>query len=80
MMRLTRSRYGVWYLFRILIALYLCGLAIRADPTSRLFLPITIDLGAIFGIGLDEMTAGHGLSTLLKLLLFTRGVEQVARI
>lgn len=32
-----------------------------------------IDLGAIFGIGLDEMTAGHGLSTLLKLLLFMRG-------
>jgi hypothetical protein len=74
MMRLTRSRYGVWYVFCILIALYLCGPAIRADPTtSRLLLPITIDFGVIFGIGLDEMMGGHGLGILLKLLLFMRG-------
>ena len=74
MTRLTRSRYGVWYIFCILIAFYLCGPAIRADPTtSRLLLPITIDFGIIFGIGLDEITGGHALGTLLKLLLSMRG-------
>lgn len=68
------ARYGVWYVFCILVAFYLCGPAIRADPTtSRLLLPTTIDFGVIFGIGLDEMTGGHGLGTLLKLLLFMRG-------
>lgn len=73
-MRLTRSRYGVWYVLCILVALYLCGPAIRADSTTSLLsLPITIDLGVIFGIGLDEMTGGHGLDILLKLLLFVRG-------
>ena len=73
-MRLTRSRYGVWYVFCILIALYLCGPAIRADPTtSHLLLPVTVDFGVIFGIGLDEMTGGHSLSALLQLFPFMRG-------
>ena len=73
-MRLTRSRYGVWYVFCILIALYLCGPAIRADPTtSHLLFPIAIDFGVIFGIGLDEITGGHSLGTLLQLFPFMRG-------
>lgn len=68
------ARYGVWYVLCILIAFYLCGPAIRADSTtSRLLLPITIDFGIIFGIGVDEVTGGRALGALLERLLSIRG-------
>lgn len=73
-------RYGVWYVLCILIALYLCGPAVQADSTtSHLLLPITIDFGVIFGIGLDEMTGGYDLNTLLRFFPFMRGRGAGAR-